>query len=456
MAIVKVLDVSTEKLVPGVIKKGVLDQPKTGSESEVFSVELSGWVLGSDQPVRSVAIFHGDNLLKKAPVNLARPVVASRYPAIPHAALCGFRTEIGVVGLPLNCPLQIQAVMQNAEVLPFAEITLKHEPLRADYEPKLNPLMVTSLGRSGTTWTLRLLGEHPEIVIHRVHPYETMAASYWMHQLKVLTDPANHLQSTRRLGFFDRGWNIGQNPYFTRPVTSHENLKYDLGNTYIRRFADFTLRTIDDFYTSLAEGQKDPQPRFFGEKTRANHITRMHWELYPGAKEIFLIRDFRDMVCSMFSFNEKRGYVGVGPLNAKNDADFIRQLRPRLELLLETQEARADRTFLLHYEDLILDRETALKNTLEYLGLDSEQGTIRQMVRDASKEPATQTLARKLISTVVPNRFKTKGSAVKHQTASDPSRSIGRWKRDLSPELQAVCDEAFGDLLEEAGYERGG
>jgi hypothetical protein len=33
---------------------------------------------------------------------------------------------------------------------------------------------------------------------------------------------------------------------------------------------------------------------------------------------------------------------------------------------------------------------------------------------------------------------------------SSPS-SIGRWKRDLEPRLQEICDEAFDGLLDELG-----
>ena len=30
-------------------------------------------------------------------------------------------------------------------------------------------------------------------------------------------------------------------------------------------------------------------------------------ELYPGARELFLVRDFRDMIASMRAYNERKG-----------------------------------------------------------------------------------------------------------------------------------------------------
>jgi 2-polyprenyl-3-methyl-5-hydroxy-6-metoxy-1,4-benzoquinol methylase len=40
-----------------------------------------------------------------------------------------------------------------------------------------------------------------------------------------------------------------------------------------------------------------------------------------------------------------------------------------------------------------------------------------------------------------------------HWTSSEPNKSIGRWRRDLSPSLQAVCQEAFSEVLKEFGYD---
>jgi hypothetical protein len=40
-----------------------------------------------------------------------------------------------------------------------------------------------------------------------------------------------------------------------------------------------------------------------------------------------------------------------------------------------------------------------------------------------------------------------------HQTSADLNASIGRWRRDLGTALQAVCQEAFGDVLAGFGYD---
>jgi hypothetical protein len=38
-----------------------------------------------------------------------------------------------------------------------------------------------------------------------------------------------------------------------------------------------------------------------------------------------------------------------------------------------------------------------------------------------------------------------------HRTSPNGPSSIGRWKRDLEPQLQKICGEAFDGLLDELG-----
>jgi hypothetical protein len=39
-----------------------------------------------------------------------------------------------------------------------------------------------------------------------------------------------------------------------------------------------------------------------------------------------------------------------------------------------------------------------------------------------------------------------------HRTADQPDASIGRWRRDLSPELAGICNEVLAPVLTEFGY----
>ena len=46
-------------------------------------------------------------------------------------------------------------------------------------------------------------------------------------------------------------------------------------------------------------------------------------ELYPDSREVFLVRDFRDMVSSILAFNAKRGARGFGRAAAETDAGYV-------------------------------------------------------------------------------------------------------------------------------------
>jgi hypothetical protein len=54
----------------------------------------------------------------------------------------------------------------------------------------------------------------------------------------------------------------------------------------------------------------------------------------------------------------------------------------------------------------------------------------------------------RLIAAAAPDAPELRG----HGTAGSPDASIGRWQRDLPPELLVAVEETFGDLLEEFGY----
>ncbi len=458
MATIEILEVRTDQIDSDWLFKGMIEKPAVGFSDDIHSFSLAGWLLGTRQPVESVVITHQGVRVKVVPVNTLWPKISLRYPAQPGAQTPGFITEVGVTGFPSPCELVLHVQIKDGPLVPFGSIRLKHEPLQSNYDAKLQPLMITSHGRSGSTWSVRLFGEHPEIVIHRVHPYETMAANYWIHQLKVLTDPANHEQSMQRLGFADRPWNTGQNPYFTHPVIEHREMRRWFGRDMVVRTAQFCQQNIDEFYLNLARAQKDPKPRFFAEKNRADHIPRLMYGLYPGAREVFVLRDFRDMVCSMFAFNKMRGYVGVGPLDAVDEADFIRKLRPSIEQLLDSYDERKDRSILMKYEDLILQPEETLPGVLAYIGVKNDAKTVRRMLKAANSVPTKQR-AKNVLSYLVPKRMQQRWPGLftrltPHKTSgNNPIKSINRWQTDLSPELQDVTHETLGDLLARAGYD---
>ena len=170
--------------------------------------------------------------------------------------------------------------------------------------------------------------------------------------------------------------------------------------------------------------------QLFAEKSdlRASNLLT---ELYPGSRELFLVRDFRDMVSSILSFNAKRGVQGFGRGNATSDVDYVASLGDWANRLVRAWERRRDSAHLVRYEDLVLDTERALSELLAYLGVDSGTQTVAA-VREALEGDLPELSA--------------------HATSEEPSASVGRWRTDLAPGLVEECERSLRPALDAFGY----
>jgi hypothetical protein len=168
---------------------------------------------------------------------------------------------------------------------------------------------------------------------------------------------------------------------------------------------------------------------YFSEKHRPGHVPALTWELYPNGKEIFLVRDFRDMLCSSFDFFTEEE---TRRNRAADDKQYISWVGGSIRHLYEDWQARRDKAYLVRYEDLILQPEETLTGILGYLELDASREAVNDLLT------ATATADSKAFE--------------QHRTSASAEASIGRWKRDLSASLQDACHAAFGEELTAFGY----
>ena len=409
-----------------------LDAPRPGAQSDVYNFEIAGWVLGQRVPAVAVEVRADGALLRRVPLDQPRPDVDEVYPNAPKSGPCGFRTWIGVLGLEPGAEFQVKAVLEDESRVQLATVRLEHEPLRSGFEPTLQPLMLTTLGRAGTTWTMRVLSEHPKIVAHRWHPYELRAARHWMHTLKVLSEPQNPHQSAEANSYQSNKFWVGHNPFYPNPMYTTTGLAEWYGRTYLEELAAFCQRSAEECYRRIAASQGQNDAVYFAEKHRADYLPWLYRELYPRAKEVFLVRDFRDVVSSMLAFNAKNGRTIFGNPRLRSDEEFAHYIRNgTVRHLSKSWEKRQDRAYLIRYEDLIQQPVDTLRGVLAYLELDHDDATIEGILsRAGADNPELQ----------------------RHRTSGGADASIGRWRQSLSPKMQAACREAFGDVLEQFGY----
>ena len=146
------------------------------------------------------------------------------------------------------------------------------------------------------------------------------------------------------------------------------------------------------------------------------------------------MRDFRDMVCSIRSFNENRGREGFCAGGSGGDEAYVREvLAPSVARRLEEWRARSDRAHLVRYEDLSDDPRSAVPDMLAFAGLDDTPALVDSILGEAGQE--------------IPGM-------ADHRTAASSRASVGRWREELPREVAQLCEQAFGPALEEFGYIR--
>jgi len=249
--------------------------------------------------------------------------------------------------------------------------------------------------------------------------------------LRALADPASYQRQLAPAGSLDGGrWWLGDEGPRPWPVGDAEIQRW-MGREAVISLAETAQARVEALYDQIAARMGAAGSRYFAEKYSLES-SALAWELYPAGRELFLVRDFRDMVASILAFNRKRGVKGFGEAGARDELDYVRRLEVWAANLLAGWRRRSDRAHLVRYEDLVLEPAETLRGLLGYLEVTSDDPTIEQMLDAVGEElPALED----------------------HRTAPDPRASIGRFRRDLPPELALACEQSFGDALEAFGYE---
>jgi hypothetical protein len=187
------------------------------------------------------------------------------------------------------------------------------------------------------------------------------------------------------------------------------------------------------FYFRVAEAVGKPEPTYFVEKSLLDPVTLdIAREFFPRAKEVVLVRDFRDRLSSVLAWNSKRAESGFGRDQYATDVEFVTaRIRTEAESLRRHWEEQQGRAHLVRYEDLVVNPHETLRRLLEYLGKETDEDLVGDLLANAQAQP-------ELLDA--------------HRTVGDATESIGRWKRDLDPELLKVATEVLEPALAAFGY----
>lgn len=317
---------------------------------------------------------------------------------------------VSLLGLPPRCDLEVFLVAEGMSQR-VANISIDRQPLLIpDFPKSPQPLMVTSVGRSGSTLLMQYLSSHSEIVVYQKYPFEGTIA---------------------RKGFSEVVSDLRAIPYASeegRPQGKAWKTKME---STVSAQAHKAIVEVGHQYRVLHQKQGGGDPlQYYAEKNLAPEW--LVWEICPNAREIFLVRDPRDMICSSLAFNQKRGRLAFGRQDVETDLEYVAHraamARP---WVVEPWLARHEKSLLVRYEDLIVNVQEVLQEIFQYLGAKATSDRLAAIIHAVQGQTDV---------------------AKKHSTTESPLHSIGRWRREMPPEMVSACNKEFGDFLSTFKY----
>jgi hypothetical protein len=414
------------QLQPGFLMEAHQDDMPGG-----LVLAIRGVVAHPDHRVRALQLNYHTEALCVAQVNAAAPRWAEMH-GLAQDRHYHFRCHLLAGDLPERFTLTISAVFQrNGKdgIEQIARLSGKRAPLPVATHEPIEPLLVTSAGRSGSTLTMKILSMHPEVACPSFYPYETRFLTYLWRSCQNACRPADHRRSMGPDSFEAEYPYVGANPYF---ADLYLNRMPDTGlrdyfcDEHIRLQCENAKRCAQRYAMTLRASYGKPRARFLADKilpaTVGNQIRACH----AGAQEIFLVRDPRDSLISAMQFNEKRGSTSFGLTGAGIEQE-MRAKAGSSRHLARVYRERKDSCLLVRYEDLMADPAVAVRRIYTHFS-------------DASYD----------LDAVLKACFEEQD--LTHATSGSGADSLERWRRELTEEEQAVAEEAFGEFLETFGY----
>jgi hypothetical protein len=190
----------------------------------------------------------------------------------------------------------------------------------------------------------------------------------------------------------------------------------------------YALSDMDDLVRDFVRGWFETYMRRRGKRRWADKTPSTIrdlpylWELFPTAKFVHMIRDGRDVCCSM--------------LEQKWGPDDVDDAAKRWVAAIEAgavHRGDVNRYMEIRYEDLVQQPERELRRLCTWIGEDFDPAMLRHEQADHDLAPRTESSA--------------------HQVEKPLYTSaLGRWRRDLAPKDLKRFLKIAGPTLRSLGY----
>ncbi len=298
-------------------------------------------------------------------------------------------------------------------------------------DDSLTPLLIDGSGRDGTTLVMQLLGTATEVAFDHTYPYEQRYFSYLLYwsRLPLREEWDKSLWSLDSLAHMEELEErplVGPVPWPERSLISGNGGKEFWQETFEASWAAFSRRACEAVKARL--GDDSVEIRYYAQKSADSWA--LPFEDLPDIRLLCLLRDPRDVWVSSVAFHRRRSAEGEKflPLDEGQSEDevlkqFVEDQRRRLLWLQGVEEERG--APVVRYEDLVTDLPGQAEKIGDWLGvrLDAEAVARRR------------------------------GEYSGHITAGSVEESVGRWRREMSPEVAGLFNEAMGAELRALGFD---
>lgn len=227
-----------------------------------------------------------------------------------------------------------------------------------------NLLFVTGFDKSGTTWLMRMLNEHPQIWCQGSGQF----FNYYVPETHFLNSPGGYRTMIKVL--LDDPWFQGSG-------------KTWLSQELIRHFAkQLILKSMLSFSDSNTV-------RFVGDKSTVQDCCLIK-ELFPKARIVAIMRDGRDVAVSFAYHFQRRGnpnkFDAAGHLDQKYLAQVASAWSRYNEHLISFHNENPDALHIVKYENLNASPEYTLTKIFKALGVSTNNELVSMIVNRNSFE----------------------------------------------------------------------
>lgn len=340
-----------------------------------------------------------------------------------------FEFDVSAIVLPQRFDLDVVAIgPTGAEVA--SRTARGHHDLRFESSGLLQPLLVSGASRGGTTYMMRLLAAHPEVSCVEIYPYEVKHATYWVQAMSTLAGPS---EAVDRRGARRDSAAYGPTPF--NPYIRSDREHFDwFAEPYLRQLVASTQSMIEEFYRSVAARNGKTGVTRFAEKFPGRTAPNVFANCFEGTREIFLVRDTRDVFCSVRSINARRGTIRFGAEVARNDIELFDHLLDNLWRRYDayTRNWPPELRLIVRYEDLMRDGRQELLRILRFAGIDASEQVVAAMLETARRDSSMRDT---------------------HMTSESAEASVGRWRSDLGRDVKSHAERALVEFGRTFGYD---